>query len=204
MRRRSAGYGCATRGMGAPWKKRPEGASGRRSQHRSVSVTWQCSCSGRLTEWISNYQSGRNTNLCAWPHDPDRYQRGIGVDAALPGGIAVPLRYIPQTVIGSPDSDGARRKILSAQGRSGARSNKNRSAGGTSSPWWNPALHRERRGARLARRDERAYQGICERGATQPAGMDRRSNAAGVSPRAARQVPTDGAGRRRSRSGGPG
>ena len=57
--------------------------------------------------------------------------------------------------------------------------------GRPSSPWRNPALHRERRGARLARRDERAYQGICERGATQPAGMDRRSNAAGVSPRAA-------------------
>ena len=31
-------------------------------------------------------------------------------------------------------------------------------AGATdSSPWWNPASHRERRGARLARRDERAY-----------------------------------------------
>ena len=49
----------------------------------------------------------------------------------------------------------------------------------------NPASHRERRDARLARRDEPAYQGICARGATQPAGIDRRSNAAGVAPRAA-------------------
>ena len=32
-----------------------------------------------------------------------------------------------------------------------------RVARGASSPWWNPASHRERRGARLARRDERAY-----------------------------------------------
>ena len=85
MRRRSAGCGCAPRGMGAPWKKRPEGSSGRRSQHRSVSVTWQCSCSGRLTEWISNYPNGNHTNPCAWRHDSDRHQRGVGVDAARSG-----------------------------------------------------------------------------------------------------------------------
>ena len=85
MRRRSAGCGCAPRAMGAPWKKRPEGSSGRRSQHRSVSVTWQCSCSGRLTGWISNYRNGHHTNPCAWRHDPDRHQRGVGVDAARSG-----------------------------------------------------------------------------------------------------------------------
>ena len=51
-----------------------------------------------------------------------------------------------------------------------------------SSPWRNPASHR-RRGARLARRDERAYQG---RARSNAASRDRRSNAAGVSPRAAK------------------
>ena len=58
------------------------------------------------------------------------------------------------------------------------------------SPWWNSAWHRERRGARL--RDEQARQGICERGAKQPAGMDRRSNAASVSRRAASPGPARG------------
>ena len=48
-----------------------------------------------------------------------------------------------------------------------------------------PTAHRERRGARLARRDESADSARCERGAAQPAGMERRSNAAGVSPPAA-------------------
>ena len=53
-----------------------------------------------------------------------------------------------------------------------------------SSPWWNSTSPRERRGARLAGRDERAYRVYVSRAATQPAGMQRRSNAAGVSPRA--------------------
>ena len=35
-------------------------------------------------------------------------------------------RYMPQTVTGAPSPDGGRRKIFSAQGRSGARSNRMR------------------------------------------------------------------------------
>ena len=42
-----------------------------------------------------------------------------------------------------------------------------------------PALHRERRGARLTRREEGAL-GICNRRTTQSGGMHRRSNAAGT------------------------
>ncbi|MDE0218798.1 MAG: FG-GAP-like repeat-containing protein [Spirochaetaceae bacterium] len=57
---------------------------------------------------------------------------------------------------------------------------------GSRSPWWNPASHRERRGARLAGRDETSISGMGERAATQPAGrMHRRANGAGVSPPAA-------------------
>jgi hypothetical protein len=37
----------------------------------------------------------------------------------------------------------------------------------------------------MVRRDDREYRGIFERGATQPAGMHRPSNAARLSPRAA-------------------
>ena len=57
-------------------------------------------------------------------------------------------------------------------------------ASGSSGPWWNPASHRERRGARLAGRDETSMSGICERGATPPDGVHRRSHAAVVAPRA--------------------
>ena len=42
----------------------------------------------------------------------------------------------------------------------------------------------------MARRDDREYRAIFEGGATQPAGMHRRPNAAGLSPRAARSSPT--------------
>ena len=51
-----------------------------------------------------------------------------------------------------------------------------------------PASHRGRRGAPLTRRDDREYRAIFEGGATQPAGMHRRPNAAGVSPRAASEL----------------
>ena len=57
-------------------------------------------------------------------------------------------------------------------------------ASGSSGPWWNPASHHERRGARLAGRDETSMSGICERGATPPDGVHRRSHAAVVAPRA--------------------
>ncbi len=52
------------------------------------------------------------------------------------------------------------------------------------SPWWNPASHRERRGARVARRDEEAYWAYSTEEQRSPGGMHRRSNAAGLSPRA--------------------
>src|SRR5439155_7498884 len=48
--------------------------------------------------------------------------------------------------------------------------------------------HRGRRGAPMARRDDREYRAIFEGGATQPAGMHRRPNAAGLSPRAVKRL----------------
>ena len=56
---------------------------------------------------------------------------------------------------------------------------------GASSPWWNPASHRERRGARVARRDEGPYWAYSTEEQRSPRGTHRRSNAAGLSPRAA-------------------
>ena len=59
--------------------------------------------------------------------------------------------------------------------------------------WWNPGERRERRGARLTRRVREEYRVYFDRNATQngakrsdSAGMDRRSNAAWVSPQAAK------------------
>ena len=60
-----------------------------------------------------------------------------------------------------------------------------RSARAASSPWRNPASRRDRRDARLARREERAYPAYASDEQRSPSGMDRRSNAAGLSPRAA-------------------
>jgi len=54
-----------------------------------------------------------------------------------------------------------------------------------SSPWWNPASQRERRGARVARRDDEAYWAYSNEEQRSPRGMHRRSDAAGLSPRAA-------------------
>ena len=50
------------------------------------------------------------------------------------------------------------------------------------------AWHRDRQGARFARRDEGEYWALFDREATPRGGMPRRSNAAGLSPRAARSV----------------
>ena len=71
-----------------------------------------------------------------------------------------------------------------------------------SSPWWQSGARRPAAKARrfdvAQRRPERAegrrvkISGICEREATQPAGMHRRPNAAGLPPRAARRA-IDGA-----------
>src|SRR5207247_3185427 len=76
--------------------------------------------------------------------------------------------------LGIPDSGG----ILS---RSTRRSCRALAARGESL-----ASHRDERGAPMARRDDREYRAIFEGGATQPAGMHRRPNAAGLAPRAAR------------------
>ncbi|MDE0024138.1 MAG: FG-GAP-like repeat-containing protein [Spirochaetaceae bacterium] len=58
-------------------------------------------------------------------------------------------------------------------------------ASGSGSAWWNWASHRERPGARPPGRDEASMSGTGERGATQPAGMHRRFQAAALAPWAA-------------------
>ena len=57
--------------------------------------------------------------------------------------------------------------------------------GGPSGPWHDPASHRERGWAHLARRDEGANREFSTEEQRSPGGIQRRSNAAGLGPRAA-------------------
>ena len=59
---------------------------------------------------------------------------------------------------------------------------------GLNSPWRNPASHRDKRGARLTRREEGAYRPCATDEQRSSAGMRCPSNAAGISPRAVKHV----------------
>ena len=120
---------------------------------------------GPLVLWVARTAS---TRRAAWAAAAE------GAACELPG-------WDPAAALGGPERQGAGR-CTSASGR--PETVTGGTASGYSSPWWNPASHRERRGARPAGRAEASMSGIGERGAAQPAGMHRRIRAAGVAPRA--------------------
>ena len=79
-------------------------------------------------------------------------------------------------------------KAARARGRKGGRKfalSKKLRCGWPSSPWWNPALHRERRGARLTRREEGAYWAYATDEQRSQAGCIAARMQRGLSPRAA-------------------
>ena len=100
--------------------------------------------------------------------------------AAAAGEAACELPgWDPGGAAGGPErQDGGQHTLASVRPENAASG----AASWSASPWWNPASHRHRRGARPPGRDETSMSGIGERRATQPAGMQRRIQAARVAP----------------------